>query len=419
MPAHVSRTPRYVVVVGAGIVGVSTAIWLRRAGVEVTLMDRGAPGQGTSYGNAGVLAACSMVPVTGPGLVAKAPGMLLDRSFPLFLRWSYLPRLAPWLAGYLRHANAADTRRIAEGLTPIVGDSVDQHRALTEGLAAAEWVRESDYVFAYESRTAFEAERFTWDLRREAGFVPEIIEGRAVRDYDPAFGPRITCLARLTGHGYIRDPGAYVAALAEDFGALGGTVVQADMQDFEVEDGTVRAVLTDQGRFACDAAVVSTGVWSKPLMAKLGLSIPLETERGYHILFEDAEGGPRHPTMIASGKFVATPMARGLRCAGMLEFGGLDAGPSEAPLALLRRKVAEALPHLTYAGEEEWLGHRPAPTDSLPLVGQTGVAGVYAAFGHHHIGLTGGPKTGRMMASILTGQHLNIDTSPYDPRRFG
>lgn len=153
-------------------------------------------------------------------------------------------------------------------------------------------------------------------------------------------------------------------------------------------------------------------------MAKIGLNIPLETERGYHILFENAEGGPQHPTMISSGKFVATPMERGVRCAGILEFGGLEAGPSQAPLALLRRHVAAALPHLKATGEEEWLGHRPAPSDSLPLIGETTVKGLHTAFGHHHIGLTGGPKTGRLLAGMLTGHHPNIDMSPYDPRRF-
>ncbi|MEO1422434.1 MAG: FAD-dependent oxidoreductase [Pseudomonadota bacterium] len=407
-----------VVIVGAGIVGVSTGIWLRRMGAEVTLIDRGAPGQGTSYGNAGVLAACSMVPVTGPGLLRKAPAMLANPDVPLFLRWSYLPKLAPWLIRYMRNANDGDTRRIARGLTQIVGDSVAQHRALSEGTRAAALMREGDYVFAYPDRAAFDAEHYTWELRRDAGFVPELIDGADVQDYDPALGPAITCVARLPDHGHIRDPGGYVAALAADLVDLGGRMVQAEVRDFDLVDGILRAVDTDQGRFPCDCAVLATGVWSRRLMAKIGLNIPLETERGYHILFENAEGGPQHPTMISSGKFVATPMERGVRCAGILEFGGLEAGSSQAPLALLRRHVAAALPHLKATGEEEWLGHRPAPSDSLPLIGETTVKGLHTAFGHHHIGLTGGPKTGRLLAGMLTGHHPNIDMSPYDPRRF-
>lgn len=409
---------RHVAVVGAGIVGVSAGIWLRRAGIDVTLVDRTAPGQGTSHGNAGVLAACSMVPVTVPGLLRKAPRMVMNPDFPLFLRWSYLPRLAPWLMKYMGHANDADTRRIAAGLAPIVADSLDQHRALTDGLAAADWIAPSDYVFAYADRAAFDADGYGWRLRRDAGFVPVLHEGDAVQSYDPALSPDIRCIAVVADHGYIRDPGKYVAALASEFTAMGGRVMQAVVQDFDLSGGRVRAVETDSGRIDCDAAVLATGVWSKPLMQKLGLNVPLESERGYHIVFEAATGGPKEPVMVAGGKFVATPMAAGLRCAGIVEFGGLDAPPSRAPFDLMRRKVRAAFPDLKAAGEVEWMGHRPAPSDSLPLIGEVARTGVFAAFGHHHIGLTSGPKTGRLIAAMLAGQPPNIDLSIYAPDRF-
>ncbi len=408
----------HVVIAGAGIVGVSAGIWLRRAGAEVTLVDRAAPGQGTSFGNAGVLAACSMVPVTAPGLLRKAPRMLLNPEFPLFVRWRYLARLAPWLLRYLGHANDADTRRIAAGLAPIVADSLAQHRALTEGLTAGAWIAPSDYTFAYATRAAFEADAYTWDLRRAAGFVPRILEGCAVQAFDPSLSPAIQCLAVVGGHGFVRDPGGYVATLAQDFTAMGGRVVQAGVQDFDLSAGRIRAVATDAGTIACDGAVLATGVWSKPLMRKLGLAVPLESERGYHIVYKDAVGGPKGPVMVASGKFVATPMAAGLRCAGVVEFGGLEGPPSRAPFDLMRRKVREAFPDLRAGAEVEWMGHRPAPADSLPLIGEVGTTGIFAAFGHHHIGLTAGPKTGRLIAALMTGQTPGIDMAAYAPDRF-
>ncbi|MEW9919986.1 NAD(P)/FAD-dependent oxidoreductase [Marimonas sp. MJW-29] len=409
---------RHVVAIGAGIVGVSAAIWLRRAGVEVTIVDRGKPGTGTSHGNAGVLASCAMVPVTGPGLIAKAPGMLMDRDYPLFLRWSYLPRLLPWLRKYLAHANDTDTRRIAQGLIPIVTDSVEQHKSLCDDLGLGSWVNESDYCFAYRDRSVFDSESYTWAIRRAAGFVPEIIEGPAVREYEPALGPDISCMAILKHHGFIRSPGGYVQALARAFEDMGGTLMEAEVKDFDLSGGKLRAVQTSQGSIACDSVVLATGVWSKPMMQKLGLNIPLETERGYHIVFENATGGPSRPIMVASGKFVATPMDQGVRCAGIVEFGGLDAGPSKAPFSLLRRQAAKAFPNMTATNEIEWLGHRPAPSDSLPLIGQIGQTGVYTAFGHHHIGLTGGPKTGRLVAGLITGAQVNTDLAPYHPQRF-
>lgn len=409
---------RHVVVIGAGIVGVSTAIWLRRAGIDVTVIDRGRPGTGTSHGNGGVLAACAMVPVTGPGLVRKAPGMLMNADFPLFLRWGYLPRLLPFLRRYLSHANDADTRRIAKGLADIVGDSVDQHKSLCTELGLGAWVKDSDYSFAYTNRSLFEAERYVWALRADAGFTPDLIEGADVQEYDPSLAPDITFVARLQNHGYIRDPGGYVQALAKALEGMGGTIMEAEVKDFDLSGGTVSAVQTTQGTVACDQVVLATGVWSKPMMAKLGLNVPLESERGYHIVFKDATGGPKQPLMIASGKFVATPMDQGLRCAGIVEFGGLEAGPSKAPIELLRRQARKTFPNLKASEEIEWLGHRPAPADSLPLIGQVGDTQVFTAFGHHHIGLTGGPKTGRMIAGLITDAPVNTDLSPFHPQRF-
>lgn len=409
-----------IVVIGAGIVGLSTAIWLRRAGCQVVVLDRGQPGheQGTSYGNGGILAACGVAPVTAPGLLLKGPKMLLDRDQPLFLRWAYLPKLAPWLLRYLSHANDRDTRRIARGLAPIVSDSVEQHKALSRGTKAAAWITESDYCFAYSGRTAFDADAYGWALRQEAGFAPELIEAGGVREYEPALGADIGLLAVMKDHGYLRAPGRYVQALAEVLRAEGGQVQQAQVLDLELTEGRISALVTNSSRITCRNAVLTAGVWSKPLARKLGLNLPLESERGYHIMLKGASISLRACYMIAAGKFVVTPMQDGLRCAGVVEFGGLKAGATQAPLALLRRQIKAVFPTLQYSGTEEWLGHRPATTDSLPVIGEIGGTGVFAGFGHHHIGLTGGPKTGRILADLITRKRVSTDLSPYDPGRF-
>ncbi len=409
---------QHIVVVGAGIVGAASAIWLRRAGLEVTLVDKGRPGMGTSYGNACILARSAIVPVTTPGLIAKGPKYLLDPNFPLYMRWSYLPRLLPWLARYLKHANDADTRRISKGLLTIVGDSVEQHKALTDGMPAAKWIKDSEYNFVYRDRAGFEADAYTWNLRREAGFAPEIVEGAAVREREPILSPDMGLLAINKDHGFILNPGSYVQDLVKQLEAMGGRFVQAEVRDFDLMGGQITAVDTDQGRIACDRAVLSAGVWSAALMKRLGLEVPLEAERGYHIIFKDPSQLPNAPMMLTDGKFVATPMDQGLRCAGIVEFGGLREEKSKKPLDMLRRTVARTFPDLSYSSEEEWLGFRPAPTDSLPLIGEVRGSGVFTAFGHHHIGLTGGPKTGRLVADMITGNWPNADTSAFDPMRF-
>ena len=359
-----------------------------------------------------------MVPVTVPGLISKAPRMLFDQESPLFLRWLYLPKLIPWLFRYLSHANDANTRRIARHLKPMVEDSLEQHQALVQDSEAADWVHESDYSYAYESRVAFEKDAYSWRLRHLAGFETQIREGQAIRDYEPNLSSSIKFLVSLKRHGYIRDPGAYVKVLASVFEKMGGRVQKAEIRDFEFIDQKISALLTTDGRIECDHAVIATGVWSKPLLKKLGINVPLESERGYHIVFKNAEGGPQTPIAIAKGKFVATPMSAGLRCAGLVEFGGLNSMSNQKALALLRRHTKNVFPNLSYDKEIKWLGHRPAPSDSLPLIGEIEGTKIYTAFGHHHIGLTSGPKTGRIIASLLASKPLNIDIKAFHPMRF-
>lgn len=411
---------KHVVVIGAGIVGVSTAIWLRRMGIDVTLVDRNSPGDknATSYGNAGVLASCSVAPVTAPGLLVKGPRMALDPNFPLFLRWSYLPRMLPWLLRYMSHANDKDTRRIAAGLAPLTADSVEQHQALAAGTEAESWIQSSDYSFVYPDRAAFEADSYTWMLRKTAGFEPDILEGPEVREFEPSLSEDLKLLAVMRDHGFCRNPGAYVSALATEAQRLGASVRQCEVKDLELVNGRVTTVTTNEGPLLCSNVVLATGVWSAPLAQKLGISVPMETERGYHMEFANPEHGPTTPLMVTTGKFVATPMQGGLRCAGVVEFGGLEAKASKAPLDLLQRKVKESFPKLEFDTTRSWLGHRPAPTDSLPLLGEIGQSGVLAGFGHHHIGLTAGPKTGRILANLVAGKRSDIDLGIYNPHRF-
>lgn len=408
-----------IVVIGAGICGLASAIWLARAGHCVTLIDRDHPGAGASSGNAGLLAQWAVVPVNTPGIARTGLKYLADPRAPLFLQWAHLPRLLPWLLKFAANATDAEARRAAAALGPLLSDSLEQHRALTRGTAAAAWIAGSDLIYAYDSRADYEADAYSWALKREAGYVPDLIEGHAVQEAEPMLGPAIRCLARLKGHGHILNPGAYMESLAQVLKDEGGSVLQAEVRDVDQDaQGRIRAVLTDQGALHCDRAVLAAGIWSKPLMRKLGVRVPLEPERGHHLHFHDPAKQLRAPLMIVRGKFAATPMAHGLRCAGTVELGGTDARPSQGPLALIRREVRRVFPNLRHAGAEEWVGFRPSTPDSLPLIGEVGGTGVFAAFGHQHVGLTAGPKTGRIVANLIGGAHPNIDLEPFDANRF-
>ncbi len=411
---------RHIAIIGAGIVGVSCAIWLQRAGYNVTLIEREeAAGEATSYGNGGILAASAIVPVTQPGLLAKAPKMLLSRNQPLFLKWPYLPRLTPWLLRFLRHANARDTERIAGALAAIVSTSLTDHQALAEGTGAERWLMPSDYLYLYKDRHSFEHDAYSWALRRAHGFRWQELEGMDFRTFDPVFSPDLGFAARMGDHGYISDPGAYVKALAAHVVARGGRLLHGEVSDIIRENGRVCGLRIGGKTLACDAVVLAAGVWAKRLAESLGLKVPMESERGYHLELIEPSFMPRAPVMVSAGQFVMTPMEGRLRLAGIVEFGGIKAAPSRAPLEMLRRSLHATLPRLTWKGADSWMGHRPTLTDSLPMIGSApGVGGAYMAFGHQHIGLTAGPKTGRLIAQLVAGQKTDISLSPFAPGRF-
>ena len=409
---------KHILIAGAGIVGVSSAIWLQRAGFRVTIVDRAGPASGTSHGNAGVLAAGAIVPVTVPGLMRKAPSMLLDPSSPLFLRWSYLPKLLPFLAKYLGHATDAHVDHYARSMSTLLHDSVDQHHALAAGTGAEGYVTNEDYCFGYQTHAAFEADSYGWSKRKAQNVPFEVVSGAEYATYDPLYGSQFETVVRCKSHGRISDPGAYINALADHFVEQGGELIITNINDVQVADGQITALLTDDGPMSADTILLAMGPWSKKIAHKLGVKVPLESERGYHIELINPSGMPRSPMMVASGKFVITPMRGRIRAAGVVEFGGLDAPASRGPFELLRKQVAALLPDLKYDEVVEWMGHRPAPADSLPTIGANDASGKsYSAFGHQHVGLTGGPKTGRIIADLIAGKKPNIDLAPFDPNK--
>lgn len=244
-----------VAVIGAGIVGFSTALWLAREGHTVTLIDKAGPGEATSFGNAGLLASAGTLPVPGPGLLRKAPRMALDPREPLYIRWRHLPALAPWLMKYLRHATAEAAKTRAHAILPLIGDSLSDHQALAAGTEAEKYVVPCDYLYGYATRKAFDADRFTWDTRTAQGFDFSVMDRDALRAYDPVYGDAIGCAARIANHGRISDPGAYVKALAKAAERLGVRLIRDEVKAIERTNGRVTG-------YACRA---KRWRWIRPL----------------------------------------------------------------------------------------------------------------------------------------------------------
>lgn len=409
-----------ILIVGAGITGVSAAEWLRRDGHDVTLIDPVYPGDSaqTSYGNAGLLARTSVVPVATPALVRKAPKMVFDPASPLFLRWSYLPRLLPWLIPFLRNSNARRIREIAGNLTELAFDTTEQHMALSRGTGADAHITMGEFVNLYRSRADHDADTLSIDIRREHGLEPEFLSRAELTERDPHLGPDYTFGTMVRNYGWLTSPGAYVKALFAHFCREGGQFRQSRVVD--IKPGETPVVTLEGGdALTGDRIVLSAGAWSAKLARAMGAPVLLEAERGYHVSMYGANHAPPNPYMVTDGKFVVTPMDGFLRAAGVAEFAGVDAPASDAPNRLIEKGVKKLYPNLTFERAEKWMGRRPTTPDSMPVIGESPKApNVLHAYGGQHIGLTIGPKLGRIVSDMVSNRRANTDLAPYRPDRF-
>ncbi len=410
---------RRIAVVGAGIVGVTCAYQLAKEGHAVTVVDRLAPGEGCSFGNAGLLARSSFVPLSVPATLVDVPGWLFDPLGPLAIRWSYLPKLAPWLVRFVLAGRAGRIEPAARALQTLCDPSVDLYRQLADEVGAAELIRESDYLQVYESEKKFARDGDEMRLREKMGVRIERLKGDVVREIEPALGERFRFAYRYPDHGFTVDPARLVKVVAEALVRAGGTVRQAEVRDVEIGADGPSALVTDAGRVEFDTVVIAAGADSGRLAAKLGAAVPLDTERGYHVTLPEPGVSLSRPVMAGEAKFLVTPMDMGLRLAGTVEFGGIEAPPNYARARVLLEHGRRMLPGLSTAGYSEWMGRRPSLPDSLPVIGRSPrFANALLAFGHQHVGLTCAPKTAGIVADLVAGRVPNIDIAPFGAGRF-
>ncbi|WP_428532816.1 NAD(P)/FAD-dependent oxidoreductase [Rhodopila sp.] len=415
-----------VVVIGGGVVGLACAIELLGDGHAVSVLEPGVLGgeQAASYGNGTLLNPSSVIPMSAPGLWKKLPGYLTDPLGPLTIRWSYLPRMLPWLRRFLAAGStAAKVAATAAALRPLLADAPALHRRLAEQAGVGALIGRGGVLFAFPDRAAFEAEALAWSVRRDNGVTWLELDQDELRQREPSLDRHYRFGVLVEDNGQCRDPGAYVAALAEHVTALGGRIVRGAASGLRIEAGRLRAVRTGGGEVGCDQAVLAAGAFSKPLALAAGDRVLLETERGYHVVISDPGVAPRYPVMPSDGKMACVMTPGGLRLAGQVELAGLRAAPdwrrAEVLLAFARRVYPGLPADLPAERVKLWMGHRPSTPDGLPVLGRaSGCADVVYAFGHGHVGLTAAAMTGKLVADLVAGRSPPFDLAPYAAARF-
>ena len=413
------RAPRHVAVIGAGIVGACTGLSLLRAGFRVTLIERDAPGQGASFGNGAVIGEEAVVPVATPGILGQVPRMLLDPLGPLALRWSYLPRAAPWLLRFLAASKPGRVEEISIALAALLKGTFAAYTDLLAEVGAPEMLRRSGWLCVFETERGFEGYRPLLELQRRRGVRFGLLGAEELRQFEPGLAPIFARAIHYPDVGHTLNSQRLVEVLVAAIQARGGTLRRAEAHGFDLGPEGPRAVLTGEGPVPCDAVVVAAGAWSRDLAAELGARVPLDTERGYHVQFPDPGFAPRLPVYSTERAMVATPLELGLRVAGTVELGGLKAAPSWGRAEVLLRQARRWFPGLERAEHTRWMGFRPSMPDSLPVIGRApGARNAVLAFGHGHCGMMMGARTGELVTALLAGRDPGIDMKAYDPQRF-
>jgi len=410
----------HIAVIGTGIVGVCTAAWLQRDGHRVTFIDPLGPGEACSFGNAGSLSPSACLPVGMPGIWKRVPDWLLDPLGPLTVRWRYAPVVLPWLLRMLRHSSRAEVTRIATALRTLLEPIFACYDPLLQDAGATALVRRSGCLYVYSSRE--KAAQWAWGmgLRRSLGVQLRDVGQDELEALEPDLRGRFRFGILAPENGSTLDPSALVEALHAHCLAQGAQQVFQRVTGFERAGRQVSAVVTGDGqRLPVDGVVVAAGAWSRPLAAQLGSRVPLETQRGYHVTVRSSNLQLRHTVMAVESNLMVNPMAMGLRLAGTVEFGGLQAPPRMERARALLQLGQQLFPHLDTSVTTEWMGHRPCMPDSLPVLGRAGgTDNAWLAFGHGHMGMCMGASSGREIAHLVAGRRPQIDLAPFSPARF-
>ncbi|QCP54067.1 FAD-binding oxidoreductase [Trinickia violacea] len=409
-----------VIVLGAGIVGVSSALHLQDRGRRVALVDRRGPGEETSFGNAGLIERSSVVPYAFPRKLGTLLRYARNHSTDLYWDYKALPSFATWLARFWWESSPERLAAAARDMLPLIRQSVLEHDALIARAGVGELVRDSGWIEAFRSREAFESEaRALEAVAREHGLRMVPLDAAALRAKEPAIGEGFSGGLHWEDPKSVRNPGALTQGYARLFVAEGGTLLRGDATSL-CEGDHAWTVDTNEGRVSAKEVVVALGPWSDTVFAPLGYRIPLRAKRGYHMHYRPARAMLSLPVVDIEQGYVVAPMQGGrLRLTTGVEIAKRDAPPTGIQLERAERLAKPLFGLGERIDPEPWLGRRPCTPDMRPVIGPAPRhRGLWFAFGHNHHGLTLGPVTGRLLAEMMTGETPFTDARPYRPARF-
>lgn len=414
-----NETNKTVAVVGAGVVGASIAFELQRRGFQVTLIDKGEPGRGTSYGNMASIA-LDFAAGSGPSTWRKLPRWLIDPEGPVWLRPSYAPKILPWFLRFLAAGRPSRLREIEDAGMSLSKIALGDISTMLDAIGAPELMTEEGCLAIYETEAEFDADRGHLELMRRYGLEFEVLSNGAIQYYEPTLSPKIAKAVLLPDNKSIRDPYKLVVKLADAAKAAGATFVSGQAKGVERKaDGRTVVLLENGNRVEADKVILAAGVHTRFLAADLGEPIPLETERGYHTQIMQPGISMRYSVIWPHRAFMVTPTAGGIRVGGNVELAGLTAAPDFRRPRVLVRHAQRILPDLKVQDTSEWMGHRPALPDTIPIISPSSkMPGVFYATGHGHLGLTYSATTARLIADMVAGVKTSVDIKPFRINRY-
>ena len=408
-----------VVVIGAGVVGLSAAIAAQARGLKVVVLDREGPAAGASAGNAGAFAFTDILPLASPGILKKAPKWLLDPLGPLSVPPAYAVQIAPWMFRFWRACSPKRVAHSTTAQTALMDLSKAELEPFLKQTGTEPMLRKEGNLQVYESEAELKASLPGWQAREEHGIEFRHLNAREMAEIQPGLAPRFTHGTFTPGWFSISDPRLYVLALAEHFRNSGGSIERAEVTALRPVDGGVEIVTSDGGVRRAGKVVLSAGAFSHRIAKTLGENIPLETERGYNTTLPSDAFDLRTQVTFGGHGFVVTRLSTGIRVGGAVELGGLKLAPNFRRSEAMLKRAQSFLPGLKPVGGVQWMGFRPSLPDSLPAIGRARATDrVVYAFGHGHLGLTQSAGTARIVADLLTGKAPAIDIASFSPQRF-